>query len=155
MNSFETPALALHSESIVSQIRADEHTYTAGLGHMTASLLREMCRTLWTALGWKTNIQTVLWPKKLNNCEESDYKRLMITPNLSEFHSQSVSSDGQTDGPRHQLSGIGLSEDQAVLMDLWQRGQGLGDALGAEVQNRAQILSWHRLHLYREPRLDL
>lgn len=70
--------------------------------------------------------------------------------------SQCVSSNRQADGAGHALSvGLAQSEAQAVLVDLGQGGQRLGDVLGGGVEKRAQVFGRHRLHLAGDARLGL
>lgn len=50
-----------------------------------------------------------------------------------------MSSDRQADGTGHAFSRVGLAQNeaQAVLLNLGQRGQRLGDVLGGGVQDGA------------------
>lgn len=78
-------------------------------------------------------------------------------PRASTPCSQRAASRGQTDGARHLLLVIGVSDGEAdpVLLDLHEGRQGLGDVLGGDVQRGTQALGRHRLHLPGELGLSL
>lgn len=91
-------------------------------------------------------------------------------PQSTMFHLQSVAPDREADGAWRPVPVVGVSEGkaesqarrrqaQAVLLDVRQRGQRLGDVLllrgWRRVQDGTQTLRRHRLHLSRQPGLHL